>query len=368
MDVIPAYDKEKYFQGVNLILECYLAGQCQYGGGVFSISNLKSAGDLLSKVFSSASRIGLTRAIRATVRTSTGLTADLATLGAGGDTIVNAAFAIVSSLQTSGKMANIINAFTQAKPLFKKLIVVDLNETVPIRSKLNLDSGFQYFEGTFMRLMNEYVQQYGISTLETAYKAITGVLGDIIKTVSDWIACLFPDTAGLAGEVARTVLNFVVLNGYTYLYNLISIMSDKMQRLITDTIGLKKFVAKAIKYLRDLLDNMDPKEFAAFAQAIGDAFSSVSDNPLWKGYMKLSTGMGKIYYSTIAKAYNAATKIPFVPEVNKWVVYLMDKFLIPYIGIGVDIFTQMLPVFLMFTLFVERYETIASLANNTSAE
>lgn len=366
MDIVPAYDKEKYFTGVNLILECYLAGQHQCGGGVFSMSTLKSAGDLLAKIFSSASRVGLTRVVRGAIRTSTGITADLATLGAGGDTIVNSAFAIVSSLQMSGKMSDVIHAFNQAKPLFRKLFEIDMHATIPIKSKLNLDGGFQFFEAGFLKAMDEYIKENGIAVLEAAYNAITKVLGYLIKVVSDWIACLFPDTAGLAGEVAQTVLNFVVLNGYTYLYNLVSLLTDKMQRLITDTIGLKKFIVRIIKYLRDLLDKMDPEDFAAFAQAIGDAFAGLFDNKLWKSYMKLSTGIGKFYYSTVAKAYNAVTKIPLVPDVNKWVVYLLDKFLIPYIGIGVDMFVQMMPVFLMFTLFVERYETIIDTINISS--
>lgn len=363
MDIVP-FDDQKYTTGVNLILECYLASQHQCGGGIFSMDTLSAIGDMLGKVFSDKARAGITRVVRGTLRTSSGTLADVLTLGGGGDTIVNVVFAVTSSMGMSKRMATVIAAFNEAKPLFKKLFIVDTSLTIPIRSKLNLDRGFQAFETDFVNNMNEYIAKYGTKTLEKAYRTIMDVIGYITKVVSDWVACLFPDTAGLAGEITRTILNFIVLNGYTYVYNLVSILTDKMQRLITDTIGLKKFSTKAITYFRNLIRDMDPQEFANFAQAIGDAWAGLFDNALWKNYTKFSTAIGKTYYKMVAKTYNAVAKLPLVPNVNEWLVAIIDKFMLPYVGICIDIFAQMMPVFLMFTLFIEKYETIISPKSN----
>ena len=364
------FHKESYDNGVNLILECYLGAQyyhnpdgelMQCGGALVSFSSLKSIGDLLGKLFSPQTRSSLTRIVRSSLRAGGGSIAGIVTMGSGGDTLVNAIFALQSSFQLSGSMKDIIDAFNGAKPLFKKLFTVDMSDRIPIRSKLTLDDGFQSFENSFMGYMNEYVIANGTDSLDKAYSLIVKVIDIITKTVSDWVACLFPDTAGLAGEITRTILDFVVLNGYTYVYNLVSILNDKMQRLITDTFGLKKFVRKAVQYFRDLINNMNPNQFAELAQTIGDALGGISDNRVWKGYIKVATSFSRVYYSTIAKTYNAAMKVPFIPDARKAIIYVIDTLVLPYISIGVDIFNQMFPVFLMFTMFIERYESIVGI-------
>ena len=348
---------EDYDRGIDILVDCY--DECinmeQHGG-----ANIKQASHIISKIFSADTKRSITRVIRGTIRTTGGISADIATLGAGGDVVVNSIFAVESSLSFINNIRQLVKTLNEAKNLFNKLLKIDHTKTIPLVSKLKLDDGLQAFENKFDTILLDHIKQYGSQMLDKVHQYILDIIDKITTTVSDWIACLFPDTAGLAGEVAKTVLDYVAKHGFTYTYNLISILPNSMQKMITNHYPLRRLIKRAVKFLRNLLKNLNPEQLAKIVAALGMKASNLVSNQFVKKAISLGTTITTNIASIGLRAINIGPKLTLVPKAQDILVYVIDHFVYPNIDTGVTLFYQVFPMFLMFTLFIEKYKAISS--------
>lgn len=319
--------------------------------GGFGSSNIAEG---LNKLFTPERKKSFTRVMRGVIRSSSGAVADVLTIGAGGDTVVNSFFAVQSSTSFLNDINDLLRSLVAAKDLFGNLIKIDTKKKVPITSRLNLDDGFQSFEYNFERIFSYYITTHGTRHLDTIHKYIVNIISKVTTLVSDWVACLFPDTLGIAGEITKTVLDHVALHGFTYIYNLVSVIPDNLQQMITNKYALSAMIKKAIAYLRNLLKNMDPKQIAEIIQAIGIKGSDLIDNKLMKGSVKLGTEAASKVTRVALATFNKTSSVSMFKS-QDIIIMLIDKFITPNIDAGVNLFDQMFPLFLMFTLYIEKY-------------
>lgn len=352
------------YRGICIFNECWKDMNLIYGGAsnVGSDAIKKSiASKITSKLFSQQTKITMTRIIRGLLRTGSGVAADIFTVGAGGDVVVNSLFAVHSSSSFISNIGDIISAVRQAHGLFDELIFINKKMKIPIVCRLDLDDGFQSFEKKFDKILYDHVAKYGSKFLSKVYDSIIKILEKITSTVSDWIACLFPDTVGIAGEVSKTILDYVTNHGYDYIYNLIGIMPDNMQKMVTNTFALKKLIHDAIIFLRKIIKSMSPAQFSKIIEAVGTKVGNHADNVLVKSAVNVGTSVAKNvsrYTLGIATMYTS-----MVPQANDIIVYVIDKYIIPNIDSGVELFMQLFPIYLMFTLFLQRYPDIKKSQN-----
>jgi len=352
------FDHEAYNNGIEILLNCYnesMISDEQTGGATFG-----RAYEIVSKIFSPRTNASFTRVIRGIVRTSAGISADIITVGAGGDVVVNSVFAVESSLSFINSIKNIILSLSKAKKLFGQLLKINLKSTIPIISKLKLDDGFQTFEKKFEYIFTKYIKENGSDGLSFVHQNIFNIINKITTTVSDWIACLFPDTAGLAGEISKTILDFISQNGFTYIYNLVSIIPNNMQKMITNSFALKKLIRHSVKYLRNLIKNMNTAQMAQIIQALGVKTADFIGSPVLKHTINIGSSVAsKIsaisYWPTRFSPTRFSPNLSFIPRAQDILVFIIDRYIVPYIGMGVDLFNQLFPLFLIFTLFLEKY-------------
>jgi len=308
---------------------------------------------LLSAFFSKDTQIMLTRIVRGTLKTGAGAAAIGATGGAGGDVVVNSAFAVQSSVGFSKDVVQLMSIMNEMKDLFNKLFYFT-SEKIPIRSKLLLDLGLQQFRDDFMKVLITHVAKYSTKTLDMVYQKILDVMDRLTTVLSDWLSTLFPDTAGLVGEVVKTVLDHIVRHGFTYSYNLISVIPPRLQQMITNPFALKEMIHKAIDFLENFIKHMNPADMLNLIKVITDQIGKLT------GYSNVTDVLG--YGVNYANQYlkNNMIKFPTVSVVDgtKMITYLIDRFIRPNINYGVDLFDQLLPVYFMFVLYMEEYPKI----------
>jgi hypothetical protein len=354
-EVIYIEDKEAYQNGLNILFECY--DECmeyEQFGGKDSKDEVKKSSSVLSKLFSPKVKAGFTRTVRGFLRTGTGLAADVATVGAGGDVVVNSLFAVESSVKFLNYTKILFSSLGELKLLFDKLLIFDFKKVIPVRSKLNLDGGYQMFEYNFELILATHVKENGTKLLDKIHETIIKIIDKITTTVSDWIACLFPDTAGLAGEIAKTVLDSISKNGFTYIYNLTSVIPDRFQKMITNIYALRDLVRKALLFLRNLLANLNNQQIAAVIQSLGVKTSNLTNSNNAKSAVSLGSKAVTLY--TKAISYTPAFLI--LNQAKKIIIYAIDKYAIPNVNTGINLFNQLYPMFLMFTLYIEKYPLI----------
>ena len=126
-----------------------------------------------------------------------------------------------------------------------------------------------------------------------------------------------------------------------------------MQQMITNSYALKKFIHDAIMFLRNLIKNLDPKQISELVRAFGAKSADQMSNTLVKSVIDVSTSVASNVASAYFKTYNAVkSKLSFIPTAPDMIVYILDKFIIPNINNGVNLFNQLFPLFLMFTFFI----------------
>lgn len=308
----------------------------------------------ISAFFSRDTEITLTRIVRGTLRTGAGAAAIAATGGAGGDVIVNSAFAVQSSVGFSKDIVQLMGIMNEMRDLFNKLFYFT-NEKIPIRSKLLLDMGLQQFRDDFLRILSLHIRQYSTETLNMVYHKIIDVMDRLTTVLSDWLSTLFPDTAGLVGEVVKTILDYVVRHGFTFTYNLISMIPPKLQQMLTNPIELKIMIAKAIDFLENIIKTMNPTDMIYLVKVITDEIGKITH---------LSAVTNVVGYGVnFAAQYAKFVKVPTISPIDgrKMIVSLIDRYVRPNINYGVDLFDQLLPVYFMFVLFMEEYPKIAGI-------
>jgi hypothetical protein len=346
------FNYDTYDNGVKNLIKCY--NECilneQIGG-----NTLSTASTVVTQIFSPRTKAAFTKVIRGILKTGTGISADIITIGAGGDIVVNAIFAVESSLSFLNNLHILISTIEETKELFQHFLKIDYSKIIPISSRLNLDDGLQLFEYRFGIILNEYINQYGSTKLDKINQSILNIIDKITTNISDWIACLFPDTAGLAGEITKTVLDYITQNGFTYTYNLISILPDNMQKMITNSFALKKLIKHSVTFLKNLIENMDLQQIAEIVQALGVKTSDLTG----KNFLASAIGV-RTFMTSKNKTKGLTSSASFLPEARNILVTVIDKYVIPNIGKGVALFNQLFPLFLMFTLFMEKYPQIVS--------
>lgn len=341
------YDEDDFVNGEKIIYEFY--GQT---GGL----GLKQSFKSVTTIFSDSNRAAFTRALRGTLRTVGGLSSDILTVGAGGDIMVNSIFAIQNSLTFITELKDIVALIRGAQKLFSKLFKIRFKSIIPIYPKLRLDNGLSFFEKKFTTILEDYVSTNNPKILDKIHSKITSLMDRITTVVSDWIACLFPNTAGLAGEISKTVLDYVVTNGFTYTYNLISIIPSKLQQMITNPYALTRLIKKVLRFLKKVLRGLGPKEIKKIIASLGKKADSMTTNPLFKQAIGFGIGAANKAVSIGSKAAKVKRITnKFVPRTQDIIIYVIDKFIEPNVKIGVNLFYQLFPIYLMFVLFIEKY-------------
>ena len=329
-----------------------------YGGSnaLSSVATKSIMSRITSKLFSEQTRIVLIRLIRGVTRAGAGVAADIFTVGAGGDVAVDSIFAVQSSSTFIGNIADFISIANQARELFDELIFINTKMKIPIISRLDLDDGFQSFELKFNKILINYVTKHGTKLLTKIHAVILRLLQKITSTIADWIACLFPDTAGLAGEISKTLLDYITNNGFNYIYNLVGIMPDNLQKMVTNSFALKKLIHDSVSFLRSVINLLSPDQMSKIVEVIGMKAGDFASSGVVKGAISIGTGIA----THVTKyAFGAASLYTSkIPQAKDIIIYVIDKFITPHIDAGVELFVQLFPIFLMFTLFLQKYPDI----------
>jgi hypothetical protein len=301
---------------------------------------------MIPAFFSADTYMAMKHIVRSSLKTGLGAGAIAATGGAGGDVIVNSAFAVQSSLGFSKDTIELVNTMNEMRDLFNHLFYFTA-EKIPLRSKLLLDMGLDQFKDDFLLVLRQHIGKYDTITLDKVYQKIISVMDRLTTVLSDWLSTLFPDTAGLVGELAKKFLDHVVRHGFTYTYNLISIIPPNMQEMLTNPYALKEMIRKAIDFLEKILTNLNPADMANLLNVIALQVSKVST----------STGnilkYGANFANQLAKYNNF--KFPSIVDGTKLIKYVLDTYIRPNIDFGVDLFDQLLPIYFMFVLYMEEY-------------
>src|SRR5690606_26469587 len=123
--------------------------------------------------------------------------------------------------------------------------------------------GMQKFDEKFTKALYEFITEskYGSKYIEKVWILMQKFIDKFITVVSDWIACLFPDTFGLAGEVVYQFLWEIFSNGFTNTYKVISYIPDKLQHLLSNKYELTKFIKQVLQYLSQMLKTMNPEQY-----------------------------------------------------------------------------------------------------------
>lgn len=358
MDNEYIFSQSDYERGLQVLSECY--EECmaieQKGGITEGEHEIDTATALriLQNIFSPDMIRPITRVCRGILRTGTGLSADILSAGAGGDIVPNSVFAIEGHLSFLAAIKKLGLSLKQIHTLFDQLFELDFSKKIPIISKLNLDNGLQMFESKFDTILLEHINKYDKKMLDKVYQSMLDIIDKITTTVSDWVACLFPDTAGLAGEITKTVLDYITKHGFTYTYNLISFLPENLQKMITNDIALKKLIWNAVVCLRKILINVTPNQMVQIVSVIGVKASGSISNPLLKKTISTGTAIASTGLKTMVPRINLES----LKYARKVIIFVIDHYVFPNIGNGVDLFNQLLPLFLMFTLFIEKYKAI----------
>jgi len=358
MYIVKEFNNEAYDRGLIVLKNCYeeCVGWEQQEGG----ASMGQAYAMLSKIFSPDTKQTFIRIARGTLRTSSGIVADVVSLGAGGDVVVDSVFAVESSMSFMTKTVATMKQLMEAHSLFKQLLKIEVghHKFIPIVSRLTLDDGFQEFQISFEKILHTHIQHHGSKMLRQMYDNIRQMVDKTTTTIGDWIACLVPDSVGFAGEIATSALNYISNHGFTLIYKLIALMSDKMQKLITNSFKLKKLIHVAVATLKKLLLTLTAEDIANIIPTLEDKVADLIGNPLLKGVVHLSTSGVRFVTKYGLSKVSASGYLPQLiktPKPQEMLVYVIDKCVVPNIDMGVDLFDQLFPIFLMFTLFIENF-------------
>ena len=356
IDNIEIYSETDYESGIQLLNEM-VEGDVQIGGADY----YSKVSNILGKVLNPSSKSTINRVIKGAIRTGIGVPATIATAGAGGDVATSSIFAIQSSISFMSDAQKLVKIMQEMKSLFNELFIFRHHKSkfkLPIISRLILDDGLTSFEKHFEKILINHINKYGTHGLQKMHDHISKILNKITTVVSDWIACLFPDTAGIAGEVSKTVLDFVVKHGFTYMYNLISFLPDRMQRMITNPFAMKKLVKDAITFLKKVIRGLKESDIKKIIASIGNTAGKVTHSSLVKNAIQIGLkNANSAASSYVGKMPGIFSNSSLSPQTL--LIKLIDKYIVPNISFGVELFYQLFPIFLMFLLFVEKFEIIA---------
>ena len=224
--------------------------------------------------------------------------------------------------------------FEDYRDSFEDLFIIT-KEKPYIQSKLNLDDGLQEFQRQACAIIQSQ------SSDDNLLKFISTLMDRITTVLSDWFACVIPDTAGLAGSIMKTLLNRIVTDGFSLIYSLIGALSPENQQLLTNHPEMKSMMKKFIEQLPDLLEKINPDDITRGLTAAAD---KVPVPAVLEPYMKYFSGKSnRIIGYAIGTIGNNVIKQKLIDTINNTII--------PSISSGVDIFNQLFPIFLIFVLF-----------------
>ena len=353
-------DIESYNRGMERIMLCHHQINNMEGGS----PSLKNVATYLGDMFSEESRYNLSIVIRSIIRTGIGAAADVATVGAGGDIAVNAVFAMQTTSKFIKNVHVTIKELMGGYELFNKIFFIDMGKKIPIVAKYNLDKGFGDFQKYIEKSLTEYLEKSGSRSMDKIMDSIEKTIDKIITAVSDWIACMFPDTAGLAGEISKKMLVYISENTYNIIYKLVGLFPDENKRMITDIHALQEFIEGAMAFLRDFMRGLKSSEMTKIIQAIGSSVNKAAENSSKAGVINVGTGAVTSVANLAVQAYSLnarlAKKFSIMPQMQDIIAGIIDKLIIPNIGSGVALFDQLFPIFLAFAVFKERYRDLSA--------
>lgn len=291
---------------------------------------------VLSKIFSRNRRKIILNTMQNIIRTS-GLTNDIISFSNSPDIIIDSIYAIESTSSFINKMknTNYYLPFIDAKNFFDDLFIIDKTKKIPIPiPKINLDDGLEKFKIKFNEILLKHINQYDKSIWDKIYQNVLYLVNDLIPIISDWIACLFPDTVGLAGDLSKMMLKYTVQNGFNYIYNLIAFLPDRMQQMITNPFEFKKLIHNVFDFTKKMLKTLDSKKIHDIIEGLDPKTSGITDSI----YIKETFGSNFI-----------------IDEPKKILIAIIEKYIEPNIEICIDWFYQLFPIFLMCILFIEEF-------------
>lgn len=310
------------------------------------VSNLDGVSNYLARFFPRASRKEFINIFRSTLKVAFGATADIVTVGAGGDVIVDGVFAVQSSVNFIKDLRQFLESIPADLKVFHYLFVREKNSILPFTSRLNLDNGLSHFKNE----LNQILSGFGTSPhAQALIKQLQSVLNHIIVTISDWVACLFPDTAGLAGVICQNVLEYIAENGFDVTYNLIGRLHPQMQVLITNSIELERFINKACMKLIEVINIMKPDQFIKIISLIEDKIIDLLPSPLHATSIITKPLISATSHLPTVPSVLATSKMKdtAIFEVKKMMILVIDKLVIPHIHNGVKLFNGVFPIYLI---------------------
>jgi len=190
---------------------------------------------------------------RGILRTGTGTVADVLSLGVGGDELVDLIFALQSmaNFVKDHKLKKIIEELDKhsSHTLFTK----EPNSVLGYKSAIPLKNGLTEFRKQYEIIMINNHKKIP----DKIYKEIINYRNKITTVITDWIACLFPDTAGTIGTATKLGLDKHVKDGFTYL----EFAYNKMPKTVQDMLCKSDLLISHIEYMFNILNTIfnDPK-------------------------------------------------------------------------------------------------------------
>jgi hypothetical protein len=301
----------------------------QQAGFVSNLKFVNKTSDILDGIFSIDVKKSFYHAIKKNMANPNinSLVTNVTKYGATNDVIVNALFAVQSSCNFASNTQELLTILVQNRQLFEHLILFNKNLNFPLISNLNLDRGFSQFEQDFTAVLSKQ----NINSLDFYHNSpsITNILDRMTTLLADWFGCLYPNSTGLNDMICKNVLDHVVNVKYEYMYNLVAVIPDNLQQLITDPIELKLFIKTCITDLITILYKINPN----------DLVDIVSD----------------IQKKTCGTDNKILILENFYSKPQEFMITIINHYIVPNIDFSVDLFYQVLPIFLMFVLLMENF-------------
>jgi hypothetical protein len=301
-----------------------------YGGAESKLQQINNSATILNGIFTIDVKKALLRAVKQTPVKSL----------LGKDVISNSIFAVQASCTFVQYSIELINELVDTRVLFNELLQIDKSKVFPLVSKLKLDRGFNQFRQDFTVILDTHTRAHGRDLYMNSHQQIARLVDLMTTMLADWFACLLPDTPipGIKrdilmnSEISKNVLNHVANHGYDYIYHLVALMTDKLQQLITNPYALVELITLCVDEMIHLLQTAPAADFIEVATLIQ---AKVKD--------KLN-----------------------ITQPREFLIMIIQKYIKPNINFGVNLFYQMLPVYLMFVLFIQNNRSVMGAPNSSA--
>lgn len=217
------------YKGVPLYAEPYMSG----GDEQFSPQHLQYTRDTtMTRQMKDALRVIVT-----IMKVSIGVGSVIVTLGAGGDTIVEA----ISSTINSGIF------YTNLMQLLTTLAT----ESTYLQQLLNIsfENGPSSVRTETLGIINQIIIDGNDDQLDMICEIFHDLLSSIASVVGDWVSTFIPDDAGMVGVVITQLINQSAKHAYKVLEALFDKVPTSFQNLLKYPDELQKFLIDILRSL-----------------------------------------------------------------------------------------------------------------------